>query len=426
MSSRKRDREVELENESVTPTSTNKCRKLDDADPAGSTCDRMDSPNGIDECLLILWSRPITEEQKIFLVKKMEELVRLKSAADFIKPHSERHVSFYAKRIKGPLDLSTMRSLLNTGGYSSVTDLVTDFRIMISNVMWIRHGKIEESAAARRLLKCFHERMSACPTGLDKKPMSAYSGKALKIMALEVLSSVADTTTQVTNSPSEELEVISIDDSDASECDEVAGESDIDDFDAHDLERPPHVAVYSSTSWPEAAKTPEPDDLDEETQQLQKEMKECQQKLANMAEKKRLLTEIKDMDTERATIDGQIPETKRQAEQLESKIQDTRQMIDALDNEGDPLYKAGLWHRQQSQRLQQESERCRQEDERLRPTVNMYIEKVAVLHLERNQMEKQSSQVAETDAQLKKRRDEIENQRAIAKKKFDELSNGSI
>jgi hypothetical protein len=92
-----------------------------------------------------------------------------------------------------------------------------------------------------------------------------------------------------------------------------------------------------------------------------------------------------------------------------------------------------LWHRQQSQRLQQESERChresevhRQEDERLRPTVNMYIEKVAVLHLERNQMEKQSSQVAETDAQLKKRRDEIENQRAIAKKKFDELSNGSI
>jgi chromosome segregation ATPase len=114
-------------------------------------------------------------------------------------------------------------------------------------------------------------------------------------------------------------------------------------------------------------------------------------------------------------------------------MKDCRQRVSATNSENEKCYNEYLRHQRQSERLQQASERFRresevhrQEEEKLRPTVNAYIQKTFALDAEQDQIEEQGRQVMESDAQLKERRDEIEDQRAIAKKRFDELSNGSI
>jgi hypothetical protein len=367
----------------------------------------------------------------------MKDLVKLVSASDLIKPPIRENLPRWAKQIKKPMDLNTMRTLLIRGEYLSVTDFVIDFRNMICNVLRINGWDHEKSVKALTVLQWFHQRMRNCTIGPGEKLMAACDEDEIKRMA----SQIEDSMIKVTESPLEKLEVISIDDCDASDDDEVAQELDANDLEdtsnasdiSHDMLDGHAFVAYN-------AKTPEPDDLDQETQQLQKEIEERQQKLANMAEKKRLLAEIKDLDTEKSAIDGQIPETKIQAVQLESKIQDCRRKITTLRSECDKSYQTGLWHRQEIERLQrqnellrQESERChresevhRQEDERLGPLVNNYLSEIAALDAEQKQVHEQGRQALENVVQHKGRRDKIEDQRAIIKRKFDELNSGSI
>jgi hypothetical protein len=438
MSNRKRDwdSEDELEYDFVASGSTNKRTKVDDADTSEPKHHRKNHLDILHDSLLLVWSQPMTERQKSFLTKQMEEMAILKSATDLFKPHTLKHIPFYAKKVKGPMNFSAMKSLLDTGGYSSVADLVTDFGIMMSIFTWINNRKKEDSAPARRLTKCFCRRMDYCPTGPDGEPSISYDTDALKLMA-----------TQMTNAtipfigPSRDYSKdISIDDSDESGVDDVLNNSDI----LHDeLRRSSSIQVSDPPSSvqneplpisvPINAKTPEPDDLDIEARQLQKEIEERQQKLAKMVEKKRLLAETRDVDTEKAAIAGQISETKQQAGQLEAKMQDCRQKITTLDQERGKCHKAVLWHGQEIVRLLQEIERLQREfethlkeEERLGSIVDKYSQDMNALESERNQIQEQSRQVIETDAQLNDRWRRIEDRRAIATKRLDELNNTSI
>lgn len=209
MSSWKRDRDYESEDGFDTMPSTSKRARLASADPSGTTYHRAEQSDMVREYLLITWSRPMTEDQKSFLTKKMEELMTLKSAADFIEPRTGKDVPIYVNKIKGPTDLATIINLLDTGGYPSVTDLLIDFTTMIHNVIWINGCKRHDPAPARRFLKCFCDRLKQCPIGPHGKPLTAYTRNDMKLLA----SDVTDGSTKVSTASSEKPEVISIDDS---------------------------------------------------------------------------------------------------------------------------------------------------------------------------------------------------------------------
>lgn len=140
--------------------------------------------------------------------------------------------------------------------------------------------------------------------------MLAYSEHEIKHMAAQI----TDAASNATKQSSEKIEIISIDDSDTNDYDPMSFEFDECEEESEMVSRNPDtshaqfedpsvVAFCSSISWPldkpphipilEATKTFEPDNLDEETRQLQQEIEEHQQKLARMMEKKRLLAEIK-------------------------------------------------------------------------------------------------------------------------------------
>jgi hypothetical protein len=334
------------------------------------------------------------------------------------------------------MNLSAMKSLLETGGYSSVADLVTDFGIMMSIFTWINNRKKEDSAPARRLTKCFCRRMDYCPTGPDGEPSISYDTDALKLMATQMTID----TTQVVEPWWHEVVVVSIEDSDESGVNDVSNDSNIshDELESHssigvsDLlssvqDEPLPIAV------PANAKTPEPEDLDDETRQLQKEIEERQRKLAKMAEKRRLLTEIKNLDIKKAGIEVKIPETEEQLKQLTSKTQDYHKQIDSVMDDGKLAADTRDWYDEESMRLQKESERLQQESEihrlesiRFRSEADECQRKMDTLLSERKQVDDQRDEVLWDSLHLHGDLLEVEDQRALAKKKLEELALGTI
>ncbi|KAI4846781.1 ribosomal protein L1, partial [Aureobasidium sp. EXF-8845] len=423
----KRDREVDLEDESDTSTPTNKRTRLDDADTS-------DHAQIVDGYLLIVWSQPMTEHQKIFLIEKMEGWIKLKSAADFIEPHTGEHTTYHTKKIKKPMDLSTMRSLLIGGGYSSVRDLVIDFRVMINNVLQTTSWTPERLMVAGRFWKCFCDRMKSCPTGPQGEEMATYSKSAIRIMASEIL----DISTKTSTPPSEIS--VAVDDSDRILLDgfidhsyvlseETQGHSFINDpaspFSIHN--KPPHM------SGSEATKTPEPDDQDEETRQLSREIEECQQKLAKMVVKKTLLERIRKLDTKMAEVNVEIPEMEEDSRHIVSEIQNLGHKGDAAQKEAEAALDLGDWHNEQREMLQKEAERLwnegeqhRQEKEKLCTVSIKHLDKAQALLPERDQVQERGAQVLNDCVRLKTRRDQLDSERAIAKRELDELNDGGI
>jgi len=435
MASQKRSRDTEPVSESVASHIPKKRARIEASHVPGEICAK--TSNGYSRHLLIVWSLPMSQQQKKYIASGLKDLVKLVSASDLTKPPITADLPRWAKRIKKPLDLNTMKNDLAYGKYLSVTSFVTDFKDMICNTLRIYGWDHDKSVKALTVLQWFRYRMKHCPTGPEAKPMIVFHDVEIQRMA----SQIKDDMIKVSESSPMNSEVISISDSDASEYDEVtnwpeagASEGALNDADIS------HGKLGGNSLTTHDTKTPEPDDLDAEAQQLEREIEERQQKLANMAEKKRLLTEIKGLDTEKAAIDGQIPETKRQAEQLQTKLEDCCHKITTLNNECNGPLQASLWRQQeilrlcqQSERLQRESENCRRaseihlrEDEKLRPTVNHYLQQFTALDSEQKQVQEQSRQAIETEAQLKDKRDKLEDQRAIAKKKLDGLRSGSI
>lgn len=444
MSNRKRDCEAEPEDDPAISAPTNKRTKPNNVDTSGPTHRRAKRDQEFYDSLILVWSHPMTVYQQNFLTKHMEELVGLKSAANFIKTHTEKHMPHHAKKTNKARDLTIMKSLLITGGYSSVAEVFTDFRDMILNLTRTNEWTHVISVDARRLFRCFCGRMKLCPTGPDGAPYNSYGRDGIKLMASQMKSA----TTQAIEPSSDRSVIISIEDSDESEVEGVINHSDtlpnenpyysladISDKLLSMPDEPPPTPILA------IGKTPGPGDRNnEETRQLSEEIEECQQKLARMVEKKRLLQEIRDLDVEKTATDVEIPETEDQLKQLTSKIHDYNKQIDTATEDGKAAAGSRDWHDQESIRLQQESERLqresencrqesvthRQENERLRSVADECQRKMRAFHLLREQAENQSNQALSDGSQLKHRRDQIEDQRAIAQKKLEELAHGAI
>jgi hypothetical protein len=430
MSCQKRDREVELQNESATLLPTNKRIRLDGKDESGKTCHHKDHPDIVDDSVLKIWSQPMTKQQKGFLTEQMKTLVNLRTAADFIEPQTGKHMTLHAMKIKKPRDLSTMKSLIDADEYSSVTELVTDFRIMIRNALRINSWKPERLMVVGTLWKRFCYRMKCCPTGPQQEQMATYNRDAIKLMASEI----GDISTKSSTLPSEKS--MAIDESDESGVQNVFDYSDVsveESFiDVSDLpffmqDEPPH------TSRSGAAKTPEPGNLDDETRQLSEDIEECQQKLARMVEKKKLIREIRNLDTEKAAIDRKILDTDEQLKQLRSKIQGCGKEIITVTENSKAASNSRDWHDQESVRLQHESTRLqreseshRKENERLRLVVDGYQLKVGALESERDQVLKQHEQAGDTKVELRERRKQIEDQQAVSKRNLDEFNRHEV
>lgn len=454
MSSWKRYREAESDSESDSTTPTIKRPRLDVAHPSGPTCYRAEHSDMVREYLLVIWSQPMTEHQKSFLTKKMEELVTLKSAADFLEPRTVKHMLVYVKKIKGPTDLDIIRNLLDTGGYPSVTDLLIDFVTMIHNVIWINGCKRHDPAPARRFLKCFCDRLKHCPVGPHEKPMATYTRNDIRLMASDITGVSAKASTPSSDKP----HVASIDDHVIDELviPSIAGDADKfeDAFGNHnmtsnDIVGSTFVDISDSLFWirdeplqtseAEDTKTFEPGDRDEEARQLSKDIEDCQMKLAKLEEKNRLLTEIKDLDTEKAAIESRLPEIEKQWKQLGSKVSDYNTMIGTVRKDEKTAAESRYWHDQESVRLQQESERLQRESEDRRRESETHREeiekfcsigdeckqKMRVLRSEKQQVEIQHDRLLLKHGELRDKRDTIQDQRIIAKKKLDELKNGN-
>ncbi|KAG9519717.1 hypothetical protein KCV07_g4732, partial [Aureobasidium melanogenum] len=445
---RKRARRAELDVKSATPQSSTKRAKTTIADTPVKNFRKIERLCTYDH-VLVVWSQPMTQKQQDFLRYQMKDMMKQKSVTDLNIFWNEASDS---NRIKKPMQLSTIKTILEAGRYSSVTDLCTDFKIMITNVHLVCGETGLTSTAARRLFRSFCERMKDCPTGLDGRSAVDLGKKAIKRLE----SQMTDVTTKVTTPTSEEIEVIDIA-SDTDELEETTVQidtasfinnftfrDDTPDYESEDDVSDAEVDVQSlmqdgSASVTRTAKTPEPDDLDDETRQLQKKIEERQQKLANMAEKKKLLAEIRDLDDEKAVLDGKIPELEKKLEQVSSKVQDCRDKIDTTYDDEKTTLCAITWNegqrlsfQRESERLLQESERYRQasevhrqEKDRLCSVVTEYQQRSSALLAEKQQAKEQSRQILQNEDQLKERRDQLEDQRAIAKKKLDALSNGN-
>jgi hypothetical protein len=408
MASQKRDRDAEPVSNliasyiSSVPT---KRAKTDKADVADKIFARADKVIGYSH-LLIFWSRPMTEQQKQFLVETTKGMMKLKSAEEFKKPHTTEQMSRALMKIKKPMDLSTMIKLLETGGYSSVTDLCVDFKSMITNAQLINPDDRELSAAAGRLFTSFNSRMNGCPTGLDGTPASEYRERTMDLLK----SLIPDFATRITTPQPDKPEVIYID----SDTEELEASS-----------RP------ASTLKPN--KIPQPDDLDDEIEKLQKEIEERQERLVHMAERKKVLAEIRSLDIEKAELVGKISDTEEQYAQLNADVRtcDAKSLTHSLGYT--ELQQQQVWHREGSEKLDRESKRIGEEIEKYRKAkgiidrrVTMFIAKRDRLDSEHIETKEKRDQIGNEDAQLSERLDQLENQRAIAKKKLDDLDHGSI
>ncbi|CAD0114678.1 unnamed protein product [Aureobasidium uvarum] len=449
MPSRKRDRKNEPASKSTASNSAAKRARTADAEKTEKTFRCVDRLDEVYSDLFIIWSQTMTLQQRKFLTSQLGELMRLQSARPLLL---DKDMKFYRHMIKRPISLSTMRNTLVDGAYTSVSDFCADFKIIITNV----HLAFGESGSrpmdARRLFRCFCKRMRKCPTGPEGETAYDYDRRVTRFVG----SQTTDVKTKAPKLSSERLEVISIG-SDEDQLDEVATETETDhseDFLSDsvflDDELEDYAVVETSISLglvqgepffsQQTAKTPEPDDLDEEARQLHKEIEERQQKLADMAEKKKLLAEIRDLDNKKAEVDDKNSETERQLEQLNSNMEDCFMETHKLHFRSQSLKQRWSQNQQEKGRFQQESERLRQETERNQHEMRIVSQEKGTLELELEEYNQTANKldsdqakiegdrqlVLEDGVQLRKRRDELENQRAIAKKKLEELNSGNF
>lgn len=393
MSSQKRDRDPELAPESVTSYLSKKRARTDKVQVNEKTFERIENISGYYSHLLVIWSRPMTPQQKQFLDETMKGMLKLKSAVDFDKPPTAEQKSCWPKKIKGPMDLLTLIELLETNKYRTVTDFCADFKIMIVNAHLIYGENHDMSAAARRLLTSFRDRMRSCPTGVDGTEAKEYDKGTMKL--LESLIVAANKASQPSpNKP----EVINID----SDTDEVA-------------------TANRSAAVSETRKTPKPDDLDDEATKLQKEIEERQQKLFNMAEKKKLLAEIRTLDMEKVERESKRPAMYSQYELLDSDFQKRCKELQTYCDNGNALLVDQDWHRKEIDRLRQDIERLSKTKEKIDLEVDKHFEKRQRLTSQRSEAKTRREQVYEDWKKLEDRIEGLENQRTIAKKKLDAL-----
>ena len=127
-------------------------------------------------------SGPITKSQKAFLIEKMKNTKKVKSAFWFTKPvdYVALNIPHYPTVIKQPMDLTTIEHNLKTDQYSSVDDLVSDFELMVSNCFTFNGINHAASVSAQNLRAYFMKQMQMCPTGQDalSKPKSHVAKKA--------------------------------------------------------------------------------------------------------------------------------------------------------------------------------------------------------------------------------------------------------
>ena len=119
-------------------------------------------------------SGPITKSQKAFLIEKMKNTKKVKSAFWFTKPvdYVALNIPHYPTVIKQPMDLTTIEHKLKTDQYSSVDDLVSDFELMVSNCFTFNGINHAASVSAQNLRAYFMKQMQMCPTGEAAMPKS--------------------------------------------------------------------------------------------------------------------------------------------------------------------------------------------------------------------------------------------------------------
>lgn len=112
-------------------------------------------------------SGPITKNQKVFLIEKMKNTKKVKSAFWFTKPvdYVALNIPHYPTIIKQPMDLTTIEHKLKNDEYPSVDALVSDFELMVSNCFTFNGINHAASVSAQNLRAYFMKQMQMCPTG---------------------------------------------------------------------------------------------------------------------------------------------------------------------------------------------------------------------------------------------------------------------
>lgn len=434
MPSGKRARGDELDVQSAAFQSSTKRAKTTIADTPVKTYRKIERLCTYNH-LLAVWSQPMTQEQHDFLRAQMKDMMKQKSVMDlniFWELTSESNT------IKKPLQLSTIKTILEAGRYSSVTDLCTDFKIMTTDVHLVGGEHGTPSTAARRLYRSFCQRMKDCPTAPYGKPVSSCGKKAIKRMEYQI----TNATTEVAEPSSEEIEVISTG-SDEDEPDRIAVEDEsneveegydgftVSDNELDDLSETIHVESHNSLTPPEFGKILEPnDDLDEETRQLQTEIEERQQKLANIAQKKNLLAEIKRLDSEQLYLVGKTSEIEKECTLLASSFKERRtelktylstflQDVEECRGETERLD-------QEHKRLQQEIKRNQQCRSELRSKLVEYQATFSRLQSERKEYKEKKQQLEDEYAGFVESLERLEDRRTDAEEELERLNNGNI
>jgi bromodomain-containing factor 1 len=117
-------------------------------------------------------SGPITKNQKAFLIEKMKNTKKVKSAFWFTKPvdYVALNIPHYPTIVKQPMDLTTIEHKLKTDQYTSVDNLVSDFELMVGNCFTFNGINHAASVSAQNLRAYFMKQMQMCPTGQDALP----------------------------------------------------------------------------------------------------------------------------------------------------------------------------------------------------------------------------------------------------------------
>lgn len=112
-------------------------------------------------------STPITKTQKSFLIEKMKNTKKVKSAFWFTKPvdYVTLNIPHYPNVIKQPMDLTTIEHKLKGDEYGSVDELVNDFELMVANCFTFNGVNHTASISAQNLRAYFLKQMQMCPTG---------------------------------------------------------------------------------------------------------------------------------------------------------------------------------------------------------------------------------------------------------------------
>jgi bromodomain-containing factor 1 len=127
-------------------------------------------------------SGPISKSQKAFLIEKMKNTKKVKSAFWFTKPvdYVALNIPHYPTVVKQPMDLTTIEHKLKNDQYASVDALVSDFELMVTNCFTFNGINHAASVSAQNLRAYFMKQMQMCPTGQDAlaKPKSHVAKKA--------------------------------------------------------------------------------------------------------------------------------------------------------------------------------------------------------------------------------------------------------